>query len=146
MKKILIPALLVVAGGGVGGAAAYATTYLLGAPAPAADGRMSDAGFSFIPAGKILAPLVGADGRLTGYVSFELQLEVPAGDATMVAARLPLVLHAINMRTYRTPLASGPDGMLPDIDAFRRVVSSAAAEALGSGVVRRVAVTQAVPA
>jgi hypothetical protein len=56
------------------------------------------------------------------------------------------LLHAINMRTYRTPMAAGPDGMLPDISVFRKIVMDAAPEAFGPKVVRLVAVTQAVPA
>ena len=59
---------------------------------------------------------------------------------------MPLLLHAINLRTFRSPLASGPDGMLPDIEQFRAVVMTAAPEAFGEGMVRHVAITQANPA
>ena len=34
--------------------------------------------------------------------------QVSAGEAEAVAARMPLLLHAINLQTYRTPLAAGP--------------------------------------
>ena len=96
--------------------------------------------------GEILAPLGFADGRLFGYVTFECQLEVTEGTGEDVGARLPLLLNAVNMRTYRAPLASGPDGLVPSLGAFRRVVMEAAAEVYGKDVVRSVAVTRAAPA
>jgi hypothetical protein len=99
-----------------------------------------------VPTGEILAPLVFADGRLAGYVTFECQLEVPQGSAADVGAKLPLLLNAVNMRTYRAPLASGPDGLVPGLDTFRRVVMDAAVDVYGKGAVRSVAVTRASPA
>jgi hypothetical protein len=141
MKKTLLSLLVLAAGIGVGGGAAYATGLLLG---PAEEARA--AGTAFVPAGKVLAPLVFPDGRLSGYVAFEMALEVQADQSEFVAARLPLLLNAINMRTYRTPMAAGPDGLLPNIGLFRKVVTEAADEAFGKGVVVRAAVTQATPA
>jgi hypothetical protein len=79
-------------------------------------------------------------------VHLEAQLEVSADKAEFVRDRLPLLLHAINMRTYRTPMTSGPDGMLPDLAACRSVLAASAAEAFGRDVVKRVAITQAAPA
>ena len=147
MKKILIPALVLVAGIGLGGGAAYGTTMLVGeGPATRAPDPRPDEETSFVPVTKVIAPLVMSDGRLSGYVSFDLQLEVTADRVEFVTGRLPLLLHAINMRTYRTPMASGPDGMLPELGAFRKLVMTAAPEAFGPNVVRHVAVTQAVPA
>lgn len=149
MKKILFLLTVLLSGLGLGGGAAYATVLLLGAQAPATtsaahvDDKVEP---SFVDAGKILAPLVFADGRLSGYVQFQVQLEVPADKAEFVSARLPLLLHAINMRTYRTPMAAGPDGLIPDLETFRKVVMTAAPEAFGPGVLRKVAVTQANPA
>lgn len=144
MKRILTLLLLAAAGVGVGGGAAYATGAILGSlpanPQPAA------AETKFVPAGKILAPLVFPDGRLSGYVSFEVHLDVPTERSAWVSARLPLLLNAVNMRTYRTPMAAGRDGMLPNIGIFRDVVLEASAEAFGAGVVKRVAVTEAAPA
>jgi hypothetical protein len=145
MKKTLFLLAILLAGLGLGGGAAYATVLLLGPREPAA-GAHDQIEPSFVDAGKILAPLVFADGRLSGYVQFQVQLEVPADKAEFVAARLPLLLHAINMRTYRTPMAAGPDGLIPDIETFRKVVMAAAPEAFGAGVLRKVAVTQANPA
>ena len=60
--------------------------------------------------------------------------------------RLPLLLHAINMRTFKTPMAAGKDGLLPSLEQFRKIVEAAAPEAFGAGVVRKVAITQATPA
>jgi hypothetical protein len=146
MKKLLLPIALLPAGLGVGGGAAYATVTLLGPAKPGQAAPAEEAEPAFVDAGKVLAPLVFADGRLSGYVQFQIQLEVPADKASAVTARLPLLLHAINMRTFRTPMAAGPDGLLPDVEAFRKVVMASAPEALGKGVLRRVAVTQALPA
>jgi hypothetical protein len=141
MKKILLPLAVLMAGTGVGGAAAFGASMLLDHKVQAAAEASS-----FVPASKIIAPLVMKDGRLAGYVSFDVQLMVPTARAEEVTGKLPLLLHAINLRTYRTPLAAGPDGMLPNINLLRKVVEDAASEALGQGVVRRAAVTQAVPA
>jgi hypothetical protein len=146
MKKILFLLVTLLAGLGLGGGAAYATVMLLGPKPAAATVAKDEAAPSFVDAGKILAPLVFADGRLSGYVQFQVQLEVPADKAEFVAARMPLLLHAINMRTYRTPMAAGPDGLIPDLETFRKVVMAAAPEAFGAGVLRKVAVTQANPA
>jgi hypothetical protein len=143
MKKIITLLILLILGGGVGGGAAYATFRLLGPPAPPAP---VEPALAFVSAQKVNAPLVLGDGRLAGYVSFDFDVQVPEEDVATVTAKLPLLLHAINMRTYRTPLAAGPDGMLPDIEGLRRVVLAASPEALGKGVVRRVAITRAEPA
>jgi hypothetical protein len=129
---------------GVGGGAAYGTAMILG-PAPA-EAKAARSETAFVPSGKILAPLVFPDGRLSGYVSFEVALEVQADRSEEIAERLPLLLNAINMRTYRTPMASGPDGMLPNLKVLRKVVADSATEAFGAGTVMRTAVTQAVPA
>ncbi len=147
MKKLVFLLVILLAGLGVGGGAAYGTALLLGhkaggaqaAPPPEPDP-------SFVDAGQVLAPLVFPDGRLAGYVQVQMQLMVPPDKVGFVTARLPLLLHGINMRTYRTPMAAGPDGMIVNIEAFRKVVLTAAPEAFGAGVVRKVAVTAATPA
>ena len=146
MKKILFLLVTLLAGLGLGGGAAYATVMLMGPQKPRAAHAAEEVEPSFVDAGKVLAPLVFADGRLSGYVQFQVQLEVPADKAEFVTARMPLLLHAINMRTYRTPMAAGPDGLIPDLETFRKVVMTAAPEAFGAGVLRKVAVTQANPA
>lgn len=140
MKRLFRLLSLLILGLAVGGGAAFAAGMVLGPPQPreAADS-------AFVPTGPLLAPLVFEDGRLSGYVSFEIQLEVPNDRAEYVAARMPLLLHEINLRTFRSPMASGPDGMLPDLEQFRKVVMAAAPEAFGNGVVRHAAITQASP-
>lgn len=145
MRKLVTMILVALLGLAVGGAAAWATALLAG-PRPAAAHAAPARPPVFVPAGKILAPLVFGDGRLSGYVSFEFQLEVQDDRVAFVTARLPFLLHAINMRTYRAPMASGPDGMLPNLEVFRKVVEDASTEAFGAGIVRRAAITAAVPA
>lgn len=146
MKKLLFMLVTLLAGLGVGGGAAYATAMLLGDKSHSAAEAPPEPDPSFVDAGQILAPLVFADGRLAGYVQINMQLMVPPDKVGFVTARLPLLLHAINMRTYRTPLAAGPDGMIVNIDAFRKVVLTASPEAFGPNIVRKVAVTAATPA
>lgn len=145
MKKILFLLVTLLAGLGVGGGAAYGTSLMFGHKAEKAE-PAPEPDPSFVDAGQVLAPLVFADGRLAGYVQIQLQLMVPPDKVGFVTARLPLLLHAINMRTYRTPMAAGPDGMIVNIDSFRKVVLAAAPEAFGANVVRKVAVTAATPA
>lgn len=140
MKRFLSILTLLILGLAVGGGAAFATAQLLG---PRAQGTAEGA---FVPTGPVLAPLVLEDGRLSGYVSFEVQLEVPSDKVEFVTARMPWLLHAINLRAFRSPLASGRDGMLPNVEEFRKLVMTAAPEAFGKDVVRRAAITQANPA
>lgn len=147
MKTALLIPLLLVAGLGVGGGAAFGLQQLLPAPAAAAEpAARPKVETAFVPTGKILAPLVSADGRLAGYVSFEVQLETAESEVDFVTARLPLLMDAINMRTYRTPMTSGPGGMLPDLAVFRKVVMASATEAFGAKIVERAVIMQATPA
>ncbi len=146
MKKLLFTLVIIAAGLGLGGAAAFGTLLLLGPRPAGALAKAPEEDPAFVAVDKILAPLVFADGRLAGYTQFQIQLEVPKDQLAFVNARLPLLLHAINMRTFRTPLAAGPDGQLPNVEEFRKLVMSVAPEAFGAGMVRKVAITQAVPA
>lgn len=147
MKKILGIVLMPILGAALGGGTAVATNHFLGPPqAKAAKTKPEPEPTSFVAAKEVLAPLVLSDGRLAGYFKFDIGLEVPAKDEAAITAKLPLLLHAINMRTYRTPLAAGADGMLPDLRRLRDVVREAAPEAFGKGVVQRVAITRAEPA
>lgn len=140
MKKLLGAALALILGVGVGGGSAWSVGMLR-----QNGGITGERGTEFVETGAMMAPLVFPDGRLSGYVSFEVQLEVPQGEGDAVKAKLPLLLHAVNLRTYRTPLASGRDGLIPGLDSFRRVVMDAARETYGSDMVRRAVVTQASP-
>ena len=152
MKNAAIAVIVIAAGLGVGGGAAFCANTLLaeqghgpqqgGAPVAAA----VVAAPVFVRTGVMLAPLVFPDGRLAGYVNFDVELEVRADKVDFVSERLPLLLHAVNMRTYRTPMTSGSDGLIPDLTAFRGVLTAAATEAFGPGVVLRAAIVQAAPA
>jgi hypothetical protein len=122
----------------VGGAGAYGTDLMM-------QGSLQPHKMVFLPTGEILAPLVSADGRLASYVNFTAQIEVPADREEDIKRNLPVLLNSINLRTFRTPMASGKDGLIPRIDLFRTVVKAAADEVLGPGVVARVAITQAEP-
>jgi hypothetical protein len=112
---------------------------------PGQNAQQDDTPTSIIPAGRILAPLVYKDGTLAGYGGFQVQIEVPEGKAADITARLPILLHAINMRTFKAPMAAGPDGMIPDLEVFRVTVKQAADESFGKGTVKRVLVTEAAP-
>nr|WP_294171076.1 hypothetical protein [uncultured Sphingomonas sp.] len=145
MKRAFTFAAVVAGGLLAGGGASLAVAQLR--PAEQVAGRdPSDEPPQFVPAGSVLVPLVFEDGQLAGYASIDVQLQVVAEESEAVAARMPLLLHAINLRTFRTPLAAGADGRLPDLQAFRRLVAIAADTAFGRGRVRHVAITQARPA
>lgn len=138
--KILMPLAALVGGLAAGGGTAYATAMYLGLHK-----QPAKVDTVFVPTGPVLAPLVFPDGRLAGYVQFQVQVEVDSDKSEEITERIPLLLDAINMRTYKTPMASGPDGMLPELGTFRKVVDQAAKQAFGPGVVHKAVVTQAQP-
>ena len=144
MKKLLTLTVLLILGLALGGGAAFGVAQLLGPPPPKVASH-EEAETVFVSAGTILAPIVASDGRLSGYANFDVQLEVDAEHEAEVTENLPLLLNAVNLRTWATPMAAGPDHILPDLRAFARVVDIAAAESLGKGAVRRVIVTAARP-
>lgn len=144
MKGALILPLILAAGLATGGGAAFGVVEYNGpreAPKKATPPTPT-----FVVTGPILVPLVDANGGLAGYCSIDVQFEVPANAEENVASRLPLLLNAINLRTYRAPLASGPDRLLPDLAAFRHLVLEAAIETYGRNIIGRVAITSARPA
>lgn len=146
MKKILTLLILLVLGAAVGGGAAYGVAQYLGPPpAKAVKAEQEPAETEFIPTGPVVAPIVTTDGNLSGYGSFEIQLEVLPDNAESVGARMPLLLHAINMRAYRTPMAAGREKILPDLDTLSHLTMDAATEAFGKGKVLRAVVTSAKP-
>lgn len=142
MKKILLPLVVLLTGAGVGCGSAIATRHFAGPPKPAVK---VEAPLVFVPVVKIVAPLVLTGGGLAGYISFDTELQVEDSAQADVTAKLPLLLHALNMRTYKQPLATGPDGMLPNIRELRGVVEAACIEVFGKTVVRRIAITRAEP-
>lgn len=146
VRNILLPVGVLLAGFAAGGGAAIVAARVAGPPKPSAAPVAEDERTGFVPVTRIIAPLVMSDGRLSGYVAFDIQLQVPADKVEFVTVRVPLLLDAINMRTYRTPMAAGPDGMLPDVATFRDIVNAVLPGAIGPHLVRKVAVTQALPA
>ncbi len=144
MKKALGIPLLAITGIALGGGTAFGVQQLV--PAPPKSTPRPKIATAFVPTGKLLAPLVSPDGHLAGYVSFELQLETEESDVDYVTKRLPLLLDAVNMRTFRTPMATGPDDVLPDLAVLRKLVTESANSAYGPKVVHRVVVMQAAPA
>src|SRR6187402_420775 len=101
MKKALITLIVLALGLCVGGGAAYATARILGGkPLISLESPKV-----FLPTGSITAPLVSADGRLSGYVLFEAQLEIPGDRLAEMRNRLPLLLDATTMRTFKAPMA-----------------------------------------
>ena len=146
MKKILFPALVLILGAGVGAGSGYGAGLLFGPPDAKAEAHTEESvPTTFVAIPRMVAPLVLADGHLSGYAAFEVQLEVAEADAGMVNQRVPFLQHAINLRTFRTPMAAGVDGAIPDLDRYRNVVAAASVEVLGKNIVRKVAITQAVP-
>lgn len=146
MKPFILFPVLLLSGLGVGGGAALAVRTLLPVAAAAPSHREPAVTMTFTPMAKILAPLVSGDGRLSGYVLFDVAIETTDADAAFVTPRLPILLNAINMRTFRAPMASGADGMLPNLEVFRKIVIESSNEAFGPRIVQRVMITQAAPA
>lgn len=142
MKKILLPLIVALAGAGIGSGAAIGTRHFAGPKAPPVK---AEEPLVFVPVAKVVAPLVLTGGGLAGYISFDTELQVEESEQAAVTLKLPLLLHAINMRTYKEPLATGPDGMLPNITALRTVVQAACIETFGKTAVHRVAITRAEP-
>lgn len=147
IKKIIMPIVLLAVGAGTGSGAAYATSMLLGPASAETSGPEKAEPTALVEVDDVMAPLVLPDGqRLAGYVSFQLALQVPESRAEEVSARLPILRHEINMRTYRKPMASGPDGTLPTLEVFREIVQEAADVAFEKGTVSAVAIASARPA
>lgn len=101
---------------------------------------------SFVSAGTIPIPLVLSDGRLGGYVDVTSQVEVSRAAEPDVRKRMPLMLDAVNMRAFQTPLARIPDGQIPRLDALRRMMQQAAVATFGRAAVRRVVIVRVSPA
>lgn len=143
MKRLIVLLVLLGIGLGMGAGAAYGVAQLLGPPPPKSAPPKPET--VFIALGTLLSPIVAEDGRLSGYANFDVQLEVAADREAEVTSKLPLLLHAINLRTWSAPMASGPDHILPDLRVFAGVVDTAAAKSLGKGAVQRVIITGARP-
>ncbi len=137
---ILLPlGLAAGAGGGAGVSLVTAPKSAKAEPLAAASGR-------FVTLGALLIPVMLADGQLTAYVTIEAQIEVGEADEEAATERVPLIIHAVNLRAFTTPLGAGPDGRLPDAARVRAIVAEEAGKILGSGRVRSIALTRLAPA
>lgn len=146
MKQVMIVILCLLAGLGIGagGTYAYALNFGLGdetgpkRPDPAGENKA-------LAPFKVRAPITFEDGTLATYAVFKVQLVVKEEAALKAEEEEAKVINAINMRTFKTPLVKGPDGQIPDIESFRKVVAEAGTEALGKGVVANILITDVQP-
>lgn len=97
----------------------------------------------FVPIGTLTAPLVGSDGRLLGYLSFEAQIEVPLRREREVRAGLPILADSINRTSFAAPLAGAAEGYVPQLQVLRELVHAAAIKTYGADVVSRTVITRA---
>jgi len=144
MRKPLTLLMMLLGGAGLGAGSAFGAGLLMPAQSEAAaEPRPADEGPpAFVPM-ELLVPLVFDDGQLAGYANLKLQLLVEAEQNESVTARLPLLLNAINLQTYRTPLAGAAGGRLPDLNQLRGLIQRSAERTLGHAVVRQVAIVEA---
>lgn len=151
MKPAVLYLTVAVVAAVAGAGGAYGVMTLVKPPAEASAGAKPEAPvvpegpWVILPEATVEAPLVFEDGRLAGYAKFTFQLEVAEKDAARVTEELPILMNAINLRTYRSPLARDPDGQIPDLEVFRRILEDSQREAFGPGLVRRVLITEAMP-
>ena len=141
---------VVIAGLFVGSVAAAGVQYSVGATVPAALAKERadrPQAMEYVDLGKVTVPVVDSDGDLVRYVTINASLEVPKGAGDATKSKLPVVLHEINMATWKSALSSGPDGELVDTNAVERIFESAAKQVYGKDVpVNRVLLTSTVPA
>ncbi len=110
MKKLLSLLLLIAAGLGLGGAGAWGVLRFM--PKPPATAAIPPV--RYVTAPVLAIPVVAKDGRLSGYVQITFQIETDEAHEAVVAADMPRFLDAVNRAAWATPIASGPDGLLPD--------------------------------
>lgn len=151
MKPVVLYLTVALVAGAAGAGGAFGVLTFLKPPGgkeaaeKAAEAPKEEGPWVILPESSIDAPLVFEDGRLAGYAKFTFQLEVAEKDSARVTEELPILMNAINLRTYRSPMARDPDGQVPDLDVFRTILEEAHREAFGPGVVRRVLITEAMP-
>lgn len=141
----------IVAGGLVAGSiAALGIQYSVGATVPLAIAKERadrPIAMEYVALGKVTLPVVDKDGDLVRYVAIDASLEVPQGDGDEAKTKLPVVLHQINMVTWKSALSSGPDGELVDTNAVEKIFETAAKQVYGKDLpVNRVLLTSTIPA
>jgi hypothetical protein len=133
----------------VGCSGAVGVQYVVGAMVPAklAEERAkAPVPMEYVEVGKVTLPLVDEQGDLVSYVKVEASLEVPEGEGEAAKLKLPVVLHEINMVTWRSALSKGSDGRLVDTKAVEKIFVGAAKQVYGKDLdVKRVLVTSAIP-
>ena len=143
MKPFVIPAICLIVGLAVGAGGMFIYNGQFGGasePAPTAPSTLPDES-TVLPPFKVRAPIVTSDGTLATYAVFTVQLAVAKDAAESAPEQVPMILNAINMRTYETPLAKGVDGKMPSLRHFHDLVSAAAKPILGQSVLAKVMVT-----
>lgn len=97
----------------------------------------------FVPIGTLTAPLVGSDGHLLGYLSFDAQIEVPAPREREIRSGLPVLADAVNRTSFAAPIAGPAEGYVPQLQVLRELVHAAALKTYGPDVVSRTVITRA---
>lgn len=97
----------------------------------------------FVPIGTLTAPLVGSDGHLLGYLSFDAQIEVPVRREHEVRSGLPVLADAVNRTSFAAPIAGPAEGYVPQLQVLRELVHAAALKTYGADVVSRTVITRA---
>ena len=151
VKRKRIKTLLVaVTGLAVGSVAAVGILHSFGVSVPAAfanDRTSRPQAMEYVAVGKLTVPVVDREGELVRYVAIEASLEVPRGMGDEAKAKLPVVLHQINMVTWKSALSTGADGELVDTNSVEKIFETAAKQVYGKDVtVNRVLLTSTVPA
>lgn len=141
---------VVFAGLFVGCGGAVGIQYAVGAMVPAAlaaEQAAAPKAVEYVEVGKLMVPVVDHEGDLVSYLRVEATLEVPEGSGEDVRSKLPIVMHEVNMRTWKTALSQGADGRLVDTNGLEKIFSAAAREVYGKEIgVKRVLLTSTIPA
>ncbi len=146
MKHLVIIIFALLLGVGSGGSAMYflgPTVDRAAQPASAAPALRE--GSVILRPFKVRTPIVYSDGNLSTYVKFSVQLLVTKDFADKANEMQPMVINEINMRTFRTPLAMGPDGQIPNLQVFRDIALASARKVLGRSNVNKVLITDVEP-
>lgn len=124
MKKALIPMLAVLA-----------------LPAFAADDAQKPKPGNSIDLPYLMAPLTGADGKLTGYAYIAARLTASSeGLVTAVRDRLPFIQDAMVRDVNATAVTTADDPEKVDIPAVEQRLLGDAVKVMGAGKVRRITV------
>jgi hypothetical protein len=144
MNRSLFLVATVVVGIVLGGATGWAASQFL-VPMLKPVSKPAQEPTAFLEMPRMLGPIVDQEGRLMGYNQFIVHVEIQTKSDEDLKQWVPLLQDAINMRTFRTPMAVGTDGQRPNLDMLRQMVRAAAEEVLGKKEVRRILITESQP-